>query len=49
MLRLRPNTMDAHRLMRWAAGQKKADAMAEALFEAFFGLIHTKLSLLGAG
>lgn len=32
----RPNTLDAHRLMRWATGQGKADAMAEALFVAFF-------------
>lgn len=32
----RPNTLDAHRLMRWAGGQGKADAMAEGLFEAFF-------------
>ena len=32
----RPNTLNAHRLMRWATGQGKADAMAEALFEAFF-------------
>ena len=32
----RPNTLDAHRLMRWATGQGKADAMAEALFAAFF-------------
>ncbi len=32
----RPNTLEAHRLMRWATGQGKADAMAEALFEAFF-------------
>lgn len=32
----RPNTLNAHRLMRWAAGQSKSDAAAEALFEAFF-------------
>ncbi|BDW98877.1 DsbA family oxidoreductase [Maricaulis maris] len=32
----RPNTLDAHRLMKWAGGQGKADAMAEALFAAFF-------------
>lgn len=32
----RPNTLDAHRLMRWARGQDAAPAMAEALFKAFF-------------
>lgn len=32
----RPNTLDAHRLMRWARGQNVADAMAEGLFAAFF-------------
>ena len=34
----RPNTINAHRLIRWARGQsaKKADAVAEGLFAAFF-------------
>lgn len=31
-----PNTADAHRLMRWAAGQGVADALAEKLFAAHF-------------
>lgn len=35
-LSVRPNTLDSHRLMRWSAGQGQADAMAEALFRAFF-------------
>ncbi len=33
---MRPNTLDAHRLMRWASGQDSGDAAAEALFKAFF-------------
>ena len=33
---IRPNTLDAHRLMRWAAGQDLGTEMAEALFAAFF-------------
>ena len=33
---MRPNTLNAHRVMRWASGQDKAGAMAEALFKAFF-------------
>lgn len=33
---IRPNTLDAHRLMRWAGGQDRGDAAAEALFKAFF-------------
>ena len=33
---IRPNTLNAHRIMRWATGQDRADAMIEALFEAFF-------------
>ncbi len=33
---VRPNTLGAHRLIRWAQGQGKADAMAEALFRAVF-------------
>jgi len=32
----RPNTLNAHRLVRWAHGQGAADAAAEALFKAFF-------------
>lgn len=32
----RPNTLDAHRLMRWADGQGRGGAAAEALFAAFF-------------
>lgn len=34
----RPSTVNAHRLMRWARGQseKKANAVAEGLFAAFF-------------
>lgn len=31
-----PDTRDAHRLMRWATGQGVADALAEALFAAYF-------------
>jgi predicted DsbA family dithiol-disulfide isomerase len=31
-----PDTRDAHRLMRWASGQGVADALAEALFAAYF-------------
>lgn len=33
---VRPNTLKAHQLMKWAAGQNKAHAAAEALFQAFF-------------
>ena len=33
---VRPNTLDAHRLVRWAQGQDRAAAMTEALFAAFF-------------
>ena len=32
----RPNTLNAHRLIRWAQGQNKANKMTEALFKAFF-------------
>lgn len=31
------NTFDGHRLVKWAAGQQKADAMKLALFDAYFG------------
>lgn len=33
---MRPNTMDAHRLIRWAQGQGKGADAAEALFKAYF-------------
>ncbi|MEO1038526.1 MAG: DsbA family oxidoreductase [Pseudomonadota bacterium] len=33
---VRPNTLNAHRLIRWARGQDQSEAMAEALFKAFF-------------
>ncbi len=33
---VRPNTLNAHRVLRWAAGQGVADAAAEGLFRAFF-------------
>lgn len=32
----RPNTLDAHRLVRWAQGQERAEAAKEALFAAYF-------------
>lgn len=35
-IKMRPNTLNAHRLMRWAAGQDKVPAVSEALFKAFF-------------
>ena len=35
-IKLRPNTLNAHRLMRWAQGQNKANAMSEALFKTVF-------------
>ena len=35
-MQVRPNTSKAHRLMRWATGQGKADDMADALFQAYF-------------
>ncbi|MEM8827594.1 MAG: DsbA family oxidoreductase, partial [Pseudomonadota bacterium] len=31
-----PNTLDAHRLMRWATGASAADDVAEGLFAAYF-------------
>jgi len=31
-----PNTIDSHRLIRWAAGQDCQDAMVERLFELYF-------------
>jgi predicted DsbA family dithiol-disulfide isomerase len=33
---IRPNTLNAHRVLRWAEGQGVADAAAEGLFRAFF-------------
>ena len=35
-IKMRPNTLNAHRLLRWAQGQGKADAMSDALFKAVF-------------
>lgn len=32
----RPNSFDAHRVVRWAQGQEKGAAAKEALFKAFF-------------
>jgi len=32
----RPNTLDAHRLLKWAEGQGKGDSASEALFQAYF-------------
>jgi predicted DsbA family dithiol-disulfide isomerase len=33
---MRPNTLNAHRLLKWAQGQDLGDAASEALFMAFF-------------
>lgn len=33
---MRPNTLDAHRLLKWAQGQDKGNAASEALFQAYF-------------
>ena len=35
-IKVRPNTLDAHRLMRWAQDEGEGDAVAEALFAANF-------------
>jgi predicted DsbA family dithiol-disulfide isomerase len=35
-IRRTPNTRDAHRLIRWAAAQNRADAVVEGLFHAYF-------------
>ncbi len=35
-IRRTPNTRDAHRLIRWAAAQGRADAAVERLFAAYF-------------
>mgnify|MGYP003629698610 FL=1 len=51
---VRPNTLNAHRVLRWAAGQGVADAAAEGLFRAFFadsrdiGDTHTLSQIAGA-
>lgn len=50
---MRPNTLRAHRLMKWAQGQGKGTDMAEALFKAFFtdhrdvGCIDTLCAIAG--
>jgi len=33
---MRPNTLDAHRLLKWAQGQDKGNAASQALFQAYF-------------
>lgn len=35
-IKVSPNTLDAHRLIRWAAGPKLQDAIVEGLFRAYF-------------
>ena len=35
-IRRTPNTRDAHRLIRWAAAQTRADVVVEGLFRAYF-------------
>ena len=35
-IEIRPNTLDAHRLIRWAHGQGLAEDMTDALHKAFF-------------
>ena len=35
-IKMRPNTLNAHRLLRWAQGQNKGSAMSDALFRAVF-------------
>lgn len=35
-IKIRPNTLDAHRLMRWAQEEGRGDSLAEALFAANF-------------
>ena len=35
-IEVRPNTLDAHRLIRWAQGQGLAEEMTDALHRAFF-------------
>lgn len=35
-IEMRPNTVDAHRIIRWAQGQGKAFAAKELLFNAYF-------------
>ena len=45
-----PSTIDAHRLIHWAAGQGKAEACIDALFEAYWanGLDISQASVLTA-
>ena len=33
---MRPNTLNTHRLLKWAQGQDLGDAVSDALFQAFF-------------
>jgi len=35
-IKIRPNTINAHRLIRWATGQNLASEMVETLYRAFF-------------
>jgi predicted DsbA family dithiol-disulfide isomerase len=35
-IRIRPNTRNAHRVLRWARGQNRAEAAAELIFQRFF-------------
>lgn len=35
-IKVSPNTLDAHRLVRWAAAAGRQDAIVEALFRAYF-------------
>lgn len=35
-IKVRPNTLDAHRIIRWGQGQALGEAVADALFKAFF-------------
>lgn len=35
-IKVRPNTLDAHRVIRWAQGQDLGETVADALFKAFF-------------
>jgi len=37
-IKMRPNTLNAHRLLRWAQGQNKGSAMSDALFRASLGV-----------
>lgn len=35
-IKVSPNTLNAHRLIRWAFGQKKGDSVVDRLFRAYF-------------